>query len=53
MHKIFFNPKDSLQAAWDSFEPDMLRSSSKNDKNWFEAVLEARVIFDCQILFPK
>ena len=41
---------DSLQAVWDSFEPEMVRSSSKNGKKRFEAVLEARVIFDCHMV---
>ena len=51
--KAFLTPKDSLHAAWESFEPEMVRSSSKNGKKRFEAVLEARVIFSCQIFFSE
>ena len=51
--KAFVSPKDSLQAAWDSFKPEMVRSSSQNGKKRFEAVLEARVIFSCQIFFSE
>ena len=31
----------------------MVRSSSKNGKKRFDAVLEARVIFSCQIFFSE
>ena len=53
VHKSFISPKDSLQAAWDSFEPEMVRSNSKNGKKRFEAVLEARVIWLSNIFFSE
>ena len=41
-HKALDSLKRSLQTAWDSIKPGLLRANSENEKRLFEVMVEAR-----------